>query len=236
MANLDMVLVCIIVIATMAMFIWGKARIDIIALCALVALFVLGLIESEQVLYGLANTATVTITSDENVQVYANDYGDAYIEAYAYDNDMAEQAPIQIEAASTSVEPSWHAYGNAIGGVSAPGDLFYIDAADSAIDALVTLHLTNADELIYYYRYLILKVGVYVQDDTGQWEKATTGNGEPFPDTYLTMRNGRVDFCLPGYARYKLTIDGGSFYCFPIGSYSGSVSPGFYLTAEQEMR
>ncbi|MGD9142788.1 MAG: SLC13 family permease [Dehalococcoidia bacterium] len=63
MANLDMVLVGIVVVATMAMFIWGKARIDIIALCALVALFVLDLIESEQVLYGLANTATVTIAS-----------------------------------------------------------------------------------------------------------------------------------------------------------------------------
>ena len=60
MANLDMVLVGIIVIATMAMFIWGKARIDVIALCALVALFVLDLIETEQVLYGLANTATVS--------------------------------------------------------------------------------------------------------------------------------------------------------------------------------
>ena len=72
--------------------------------------------------------------------------------AYAYDNDMAEQAPIQIEAASASVAPSWHAYGSAIGGVSAPGDLFYIDAADSAIDTLVTLHITNADELVVAYK------------------------------------------------------------------------------------
>ena len=152
--------------------------------------------------------------------------------AYAYDNDMAEQAPIQIEAAPASVTPSWHAYGSAIGGVSAPGDLFYIDAADSAIDTLVTLHLTNADELVHYYRYLILRVGVYAQNDTGQWEKAAAGDGELIPDTYLTMRNGRVIFHLRGYARYKLTIDGGSFYCFPAGSDGGSVSPKFYLTAE----
>ncbi|MFC1914544.1 hypothetical protein ACFLXF_04655, partial [Chloroflexota bacterium] len=133
--------------------------------------------------------------------------------AYAYDNDIAEQAPIQIEAAAASAAPAWYAYGGAVGGVSAPGDLFYIDVADSAVDTLFTLYLTNTDELIHYYRYLILRVGVYVQNDTGQWEKATTGNREPFPDTYLTMRNGRVDFCLPGYARYKLAIDGGSFYC-----------------------
>jgi di/tricarboxylate transporter len=63
MANLDMVLVGIIVIAAMAMFVWGKVRIDIIALCVLVALFILNLIEPEQVLYGLANQATVTIAA-----------------------------------------------------------------------------------------------------------------------------------------------------------------------------
>jgi di/tricarboxylate transporter len=63
MANLDMVLVGIIVIAAMMMFVWGKVRIDIIALCVLVALFVLKLIEPEQVLYGLANDATVTIAA-----------------------------------------------------------------------------------------------------------------------------------------------------------------------------
>ena len=63
MDNLDMVLVGIIVLAAMAMFIWNKVRIDIIALCVLVVLFVLDLIESEHVLYGLANQATVTLAS-----------------------------------------------------------------------------------------------------------------------------------------------------------------------------
>jgi len=63
MSNPDMILVGIIIIAAMAFFIWGKIRIDIIALCVLVALFVLNLIEPEQILYGLANQATVTIAS-----------------------------------------------------------------------------------------------------------------------------------------------------------------------------
>ncbi len=63
MLNLDMVLVGVIIIAAMVMFIWGKVRIDIIALCVLVALFVLKLIEPGQVLYGLANQATVTIAA-----------------------------------------------------------------------------------------------------------------------------------------------------------------------------
>lgn len=61
--NGDMVLVGIIVIVAMAMFIWGKVRIDIIALCVLVLLFVLGLIGSGDVLYGLANQATVTLAA-----------------------------------------------------------------------------------------------------------------------------------------------------------------------------
>jgi di/tricarboxylate transporter len=61
MLNPDMVLVGVIIIAATAMFIWGKVRIDIIALCVLVLLFVLKLIEPGQVLYGLANQATVTI-------------------------------------------------------------------------------------------------------------------------------------------------------------------------------
>jgi len=63
MLNLDMVLVGVIIIAAMVMFIWGKVRIDIIALCVLVALFLLKLIEPGQVLYGLANQATVTIAA-----------------------------------------------------------------------------------------------------------------------------------------------------------------------------
>jgi di/tricarboxylate transporter len=63
MLDLDIVLVGVIVVAATAMFIWGKVRIDIIALCVLVALFVLKLIEPVQVLYGFANQATVTIAS-----------------------------------------------------------------------------------------------------------------------------------------------------------------------------
>ncbi len=58
-----MVLTGVIVTAAMAMFVWNKIRIDIVAMCVLVALFVLDLIEPEQVLYGLANQATVTVAS-----------------------------------------------------------------------------------------------------------------------------------------------------------------------------
>ena len=152
--------------------------------------------------------------------------------AYAHDSAMAKQETYQIEAAAPPAAPAWNAYGKAIGGVTTPVDLFYIDIADSPADMPVTLYLTNAGELIHYYRYLILKVGVYVQTGTGHWEEATTGNGELIPDTYITMRNGNVSFTLPGYAKYKVTIDRGSFYCYSTGTEKGSSSPTFYLTAE----
>ncbi len=58
-----MLLVGIIVVAAMGLFISGKIRIDIIAVCVLVVLFATGLIGVEQVLYGFANQATVTIAA-----------------------------------------------------------------------------------------------------------------------------------------------------------------------------
>ncbi len=139
---------------------------------------------------------------------------------------------MEIRAAEASAAPSWSVFGRAIGGVTTPGDLFYVGNTDNAADMLVTLYLTNAEELIHYYRYLILNVGIYVQNSDDQWERATAGNGELIPDIYLTMRNGRVGFTLPGYAQYKITIDSGSFYANGIGADEGSASPKFYLSVE----
>jgi hypothetical protein len=147
--------------------------------------------------------------------------------AYAYDAGVG-QTPIQIEAAEATAAPHWQTFGQAIGSVT-PGDLFYVDTSNITTDMPVTLYITNTDQLIRYYRYLTLNVGVYVQTDTDQWEKATTGNGELLADTYITMSNGRTSFTLPGYAKYKITIDKGCFYCY--GSTDESaISPTFYLT------
>lgn len=148
--------------------------------------------------------------------------------AYAYDNTTAGQSPIQVAAAEAEVAPHWKAFGMAIGSVT-PGDLFYIDTGNITTDLLVTLHITNTGELIHYYRYLTLNVGVYTEIGTDQWEKATMGNGELLPDTYITMSNGRVSFTLPGYAKYKITIDKGCFYCYGSTDQS-AISPEFYLT------
>jgi len=57
------ILVAVVLVAAMGFFVWGRVRIDVVGLGVLVALFVLRLITPEQVLYGFANSATVTIGS-----------------------------------------------------------------------------------------------------------------------------------------------------------------------------
>ncbi len=149
--------------------------------------------------------------------------------AYAYDvvNDTADQDTIRIEIAEDSVKPSFTAFGKAIGGVP-PGDLFYIDATNNTADIVTTIYLNNAQDLIGHYTFLILKVGVYVEND-GNWEKAYGSNGELISETVLSMRNGQVSFLLPGYANYKVTIDGGSFYCHNASGDDSTLSPQLYL-------
>lgn len=149
--------------------------------------------------------------------------------AHTYASDTVGQEPVRIEVAESSVAPSMSVFGKAIGGITTPGDLFYIDATENAVDITVTLYLTNTQELVHCYSYLILKVGTYVESNAGEWEKASKGNGEPTPDTFITLRNGQVSFTLPGYAKYKVTIDSGSFYCTNTNVDGGSLSPQFYL-------
>jgi len=150
--------------------------------------------------------------------------------AHTYTGDTVGQEPVQIEVAEPSLAPSMSVFGRAIGGVTRPGDLFYIDATENAADITVTLYLTNSQELSHCYRFLILKVGIYVESAGGEWEKASWWDGELIPETFITLRNGWVSFTLAGYTNYKVTIDGGSFYCIRTQADGGTVSPQFYLT------
>jgi len=148
----------------------------------------------------------------------------AYTASYA--DGMAEQDAIQISAAEVSAAPTLTAIEKTIG----PGDLFFIDATDSGADIQATLHFTNASELVDYYRYLILRVGLYVDNGSGEWEPAYGVDGELVPDTFISLTDGYTGFTLPGYAKYKVTIDSGSFYCTNADIDGGSTSPTFYLT------
>ena len=146
--------------------------------------------------------------------------------AYAHDisDGVVGEETVRLEVAEASAQPTWTAFGGAIGGVT-PGDLFYIDATDNPADIQVTLYITNAQELIGCYRNLILKVGIHAESDTGEWQLVPT-------DTFITMRNGQVSFTLAGLAEYKVTIDSGSFYCFATNANGDNASPSFYLEVD----
>ena len=58
---MDLILTVVVLIAAISLFISGKLRADLIAICTLIALVVLGLITPEQSLSGFANQATATI-------------------------------------------------------------------------------------------------------------------------------------------------------------------------------
>jgi len=152
--------------------------------------------------------------------------------AYGAGDDTPIHETVHVEAAEPSASPSATFFGKAIGGIT-PGDLFYIDAPDNAHDITVTLYLTNAHELTHYLRYLILKVGIYFENSDGRWQKASSWNGKLFPDTYITLRNSPVNLTLAGYAKYKITIDAGSFYCITANTRENAALPQFYLTVER---
>ena len=153
--------------------------------------------------------------------------------AYAYDvNVMDGQDTIRIQVAELSARPAWTAFGRAIGGVTTPGDLFYVDATNNGADIRTTPYLINTQELVGYYRYMTLNVGIYVENEDGEWEKASGSDGELISDRFITMRNGQVDFILPGYAKYKVTIDDGVFYCTNANAGDNSLSPRFHLEVD----
>jgi hypothetical protein len=145
-------------------------------------------------------------------------------------NGNDSKQTVQIEAADRSAAPSATFFGMAIGSVIR-GDLFYIDAAASPADIILSLYITNTDELIHYLRYLTLQVVVYVEDNNGQWVNAQI-IGEKSPATYLTLQNSPVTFTLPGGARYKVTIDSGCFYCLSADNAGENITPRFCLDTE----
>ena len=63
MLDTNLILVLAIIVIAMGLFISGKLRVDLIALCVLVALLVLGLVSTDQALYGFTNPATATIAA-----------------------------------------------------------------------------------------------------------------------------------------------------------------------------
>ena len=63
MPHLDIILIVVLLAAVMGLFVWGRWRVDLIAICTLVVLLVLGLLPPEQALDGFTNAATATIAA-----------------------------------------------------------------------------------------------------------------------------------------------------------------------------
>ncbi|MFC1943140.1 SLC13 family permease [Chloroflexota bacterium] len=59
--DMNLILTVLVLVATIGLFMSGKLRADLIAICTLIALVVLGLISPDQSLTGFANQATITI-------------------------------------------------------------------------------------------------------------------------------------------------------------------------------
>ena len=63
MLGLENILILAVVLGAMVLFVTEKLRVDLVALCVLAALLILGLIKPEQALYGFANPATATVAA-----------------------------------------------------------------------------------------------------------------------------------------------------------------------------
>jgi len=61
--DLDIILVLVVVAAAMGLFVSGRLRVDVVALCVLAALVLLGLIRPDQATDGFANKATATVAA-----------------------------------------------------------------------------------------------------------------------------------------------------------------------------
>jgi len=147
--------------------------------------------------------------------------------AYAADVAAGNNQDATYVEIAEEMPANFTVWGKTIGSVP-NGDLFYIDATRDTADKMVTLYLTNAEELIGHYTFMNLKIGVYV-DHNGEWELACGSDGLPIPETILSLRNGLVSFLLPSIARYKISINGGSYYCTHSNNADGGLAPQLYL-------
>lgn len=137
-------------------------------------------------------------------------------------------ADADIAAVEADGSPSWPAmHGNMIGTIETTS-LFKVTPDPSYTgDLLISVNLTNADELIKCYRFLMMKIGIFTpaDDQVGRTE-------------LLTIKNGTVSFELPrgaGWADfYRVKITSGSFHTLKGTAGAGeSFSPSFWCEASQ---
>lgn len=150
--------------------------------------------------------------------------------AYGYGNVKAADASSSIEAADPALVPSIHIFGNARGSISS-GELFTIDNSGAATDLTFTLSLSNIGELAKYFRYMTFNVGLFVQSGNTTWEKMTDLGGASAPQLCINMQGSELVFTLPGNAKYKVTVESGSYHSFSIAPGQSAAIPQFSLSS-----
>jgi hypothetical protein len=125
------------------------------------------------------------------------------------------------------VAPSWDPVVEQPGSIEA-GDLYYFNSTGYTGDVLVTLYVTNPDELAQYYSYLNMQVNIR-SGSSGVWTQSTLADGTAIGTVYLTLVNGKLSFILNGGTNYDISIDGGTYYPIDTSGAGGDLSPAFYL-------
>lgn len=147
--------------------------------------------------------------------------------AYTYAQEASPENSVRVEIAQPSSTPAWTVFKKAIGGIAEPVDLFYVDATTNSADIDVNLYITNTSELVNAYRYLILNIGLYTESN-GEWQRVAEVSGATTPDAVLSLVDSQATFSLPGYARYKVTLESGNFRGGNNPS-DGNLAPLFYI-------
>jgi hypothetical protein len=146
---------------------------------------------------------------------------------YAFDGVMADNTASVIQPADCAFGPQFQADGKIT-----PGGLFIVDLTGVKNETSYQLTITNANELASIYRFLNIKIGIFVQGiDANHWNRLTAQDGEALRDIYITMFSGVADFTLPGGAIYKVAVDTGRFDCGGTVDSVEAVYPVFCLSS-----
>lgn len=152
-----------------------------------------------------------------------------------------------------AAQPSWSPVLNSAHAITG-GDVYNVDTRAYTGNVLISLFLTNPDQLGVDYSYQNMKTNLWVlchasggcakgtapfagsgTATQGSFVQATNAAGTSFADTpvYLSLVSGYLTFIVKGGYEYAVTIDGGSGYTIntdnACSTGNGCLSPTFFL-------
>lgn len=190
-------------------------------------------------LYLMDTTGTTPYTGNVLLTLYLNN-GDELASSYTYFTSQVNVKMLSSEAT-----------GEAVGTGNGSDTVFLLDNAPVAPTTLVVKvdSVTQTETTDYTVNYktgtitftsapgntLAITAGYWYNDPTSgtTYKQTPTASGLDIEDTFLTLANGSVSFVVvgdSGGAKYKVTVDDGSFYCI---STSGTLGPTYFLAVGQ---